>query len=571
MTQPEFTPSQQQAISAMMTFSTEQNAHCFVLKGYAGTGKTFLLQQLTEQLAQQGINVVLIAPTGRATNILSKRTGKAARTVHSLIYELDLSKSTISASEESHKENKYELIFDQKMNDTPVNTIYIVDESSMLSNKHAPQETLTFGSGKLLDDFMTYVRPKETGRKIIFVGDDAQLPPVQSSHSVALDPPYLREKFDLIVEEAILIDVFRQSKESSILTEATTLRNLLIDEDFNRFPVQANDSDLQRITLLDAISMYANHNRWQQSIFITETNNATYDYSLQVREILGFDDLSSGERLLVIKNTIVDGQRLYNGDFVRVDFVSDTPEIRTISFKDNNETVHVKLKYRDVSISIRNELGQAMRNIQCKIFENILWQKETVISDLERRAMIIDFQQRHPHIKQGTNEFKNILQHDPYFNALQVRFGYVITCHKAQGGEWDEVFIDMKYSQSIQSQRYFRWSYTAITRAKETIFFVHLPQHVTVQGDDPFKQVRLLLNDALAPLQAKIINEKQSGYENLYSIEAKGNTYRIKLWHNKKDIITTVQFIDGPNELREPLMVIFDKFRSRSIYDNTRL
>lgn len=134
---PKFTPSQQYAISAMLEFATQPDTHCFVLKGYAGTGKTFLLQQLTHQLRQQGIHIQLIAPTGRATKVLSERTRQSARTVHSLIYELDLSKSTINASEDDEQDHKYELIFDSRINESPVHTIYIVDESSMLSNTHA--------------------------------------------------------------------------------------------------------------------------------------------------------------------------------------------------------------------------------------------------------------------------------------------------------------------------------------------------------------------------------------------------------------------------------------------------
>lgn len=562
----QLTASQQHAIQQFQCF-LQGDAECFILKGYAGTGKTFLLKRFTEMLAQWQIDFQLVAPTGRATKILKERTQVDARTVHSLIYEMDMDQSTIKAVEEQDVEqNKYELVFNLKTNGSRINTVYIVDESSMVSDKHSEHETLKFGSGQLLTDFLSYVNIRTTRRKIVFVGDHAQLPPVNSNESVCFNKDYLEESFGLNVMVAELTDVFRQGADSSVLRAATALRKQLDEESYNYFPVQVDAQDLIEYSVDEAVHHYTRNYTWQKSIFITETNQRAFEHTKHIREQLGFRELSIGERLLVIKNTVINGERLFNGDFVRVDQVAAEPEIRKIPMRTKQGAEVVELKYRDVTISYRTEDGQVRKQVPCKIFENHLWSSSIDISYEERRAMIIDFQMRYPHTRQGTDGFKNLISNDLYFNALHVRFGYVITCHKAQGGEWNDVFVDLKYSQSITNRQFFRRSYTAITRARERIYFVNLPKQVKVE-DDRFAIIRDMIGPLLAHVNAQIIEEQESAYQNLYYIRHGIEQCKIIVHYNKKEKITKVRFVKGNSASEAVVTPIFQNLCGRSLYD----
>ncbi|SOC37084.1 ATP-dependent DNA helicase [Ureibacillus acetophenoni] len=560
------TQSQEHAFHLFQNFMSSES-HCFILKGYAGTGKTYLLQYFIDFLKFSDCHFTLLAPTGRAANVLRERTTYLANTIHGCIYDLDLKNTTIDNNEEKQQMD-YNLVFDLKENKSPLNMIYLVDESSMISDKVTEQEYLQFGSGKLLSDLIKYVNPIQSGRKIVFIGDDAQLPPVNTSHSLALDVNYLKEHFNLSTNEYQLTEVYRQSEESGILTAATDLREKIGEESFNYYPVKVNKKDLINLEMQEAIHQYVG--QWKKSIFITETNSSTFEYTNYIRELLKLKDLSPGERLLVTKNTHTpSGDKLFNGDFIQVSDVLSIPEIRTVNFREKDEQITVDLVYRDIEIIYKNlENGRAYKE-KLKIFENILWRKEVGLTKHERRAMIIDFEKRHKGVKRNSEEFKKLIINDSYFNAVQVRFGYVITCHKAQGGEWNTVYADMSYSQSIQCLSYFRWSYTVLTRAKNLINFVNLPIQAEPASENRFSVLSTILKESLKLYNAEILEEKESGYENIYYIRMNTNIYRIKIYRNKKDIITKVMFIDK-GEL-PPFFNLFENVVNRSLYETSNL
>lgn len=464
---------QQEAIERISSFIAG-SGHCFILKGGAGTGKTSLIASLIKKLSNSQHSLHLLAPTGRAARILDGKTRTQADTIHRAIYSL--TNVEVLEQAESANDPGLRMVFPLKRDD-PGATLFIVDEASMVGDRKQAQDILQFGSGRLLADLIDYARlgrpgrPKGSGAKIVFIGDPAQLPPVGETLSPALSSVYLQQHFGLHSEEFELTEVMRQTAGSAILDRSTTLREAIHTRRFNTFDCSPAGKEIVATSVMDSVEWITKARR---AVLVTYSNSQALDLNRAVREQLWGDDstdLRTGDLLLVNKNSLKMG--LYNGDLVKVQAVQSPPTQRQIGLRGSASPVF--LTFREVRLAYRNADGTTHQD-DYLLLENLLNSRERDLTPLEQRALLVDFRQRHPDLKPGTAGFKLAISNDPFFNALQVKYGYAITCHKAQGGEWDTVVVDFSDSRGKRNEDYFRWAYTAITRAKMQLLTINAPQ-----------------------------------------------------------------------------------------------
>ena len=472
------TPEQITALDHIREWMTT-TAPCFLLKGSAGTGKTTLVRYLIEKLAAAKWQFRLLAPTGRAARILGMKTGHAANTIHRTIYDLEHI-SLFEDKAQTSADVGMRLHFSLKRTD-PGHCLFIVDESSMVGDVAAPQDLLQFGSDRLLADLLEHARLKtagwnaRTGARILFVGDPAQLPPVNEQLSPALSEQYLREEHKLGCRSFELKQVMRQQSHSGVLTHATALRDAIQANMFNAMNLSPNGRDVRNVPITEAIDVVERMIRdGKPAALVAHANSAVFDLNRVVRGRLWGDenaDLRKDDLLLVNMNSRL--HPLSNGDIVKVNAVSPRAEVRPVPLR--GEPKPVVLKFRHVELQAGSGAGEAI-TFPAIILENLLHSKDREITPGEQRALLVDFIYRNPGLKRGSIEFKNALQEDRYFNALRVKYGYALTCHKAQGGEWDTVVVDFSGNASgRQNENFFRWTYTAITRAQTTLLTVGAP------------------------------------------------------------------------------------------------
>jgi GTPase SAR1 family protein len=475
---------QNEAINSIVKFLTS-NADCFILTGSAGTGKTTLVKRLINKLNEQKNIAYLMAPTGRSARILNAKTGVLAKTIHSYIYVLD----KIQVNEEAtnpdqpgfadSNDSAHRFYFPLKVEE-PQSALFIIDESSMIGNLENKGDLIQFGSGKLLSDLMQYARIGRYGHisgervKILFIGDPAQLPPVGEINSPALSKDYLTDEFNAVVKGFNLSKVMRQAEGGEILSQATNLRDSIIKKKFNRFSLSGDGTEIQNVSTQDAISSAVKSIKDKTSVaLITYTNRQALTLNQSIREHLyGKRDLPMqvGDLLLVNKNSPL--YDLNNGDLIKVISLDQYPEVKRITMKGVDHPV--QLSFRGVEIAYRGFDGRVMRG-RCLILENLLTSKERELSAPQNRALLIDFRSRYKELKTNTEEFKAAIGSDKYFHALQVKFGYALTCHKAQGGEWESAIVDFSDARGSTNENYFRWSYTSITRASKKLLTISAP------------------------------------------------------------------------------------------------
>ena len=556
------TESQSDAVDELEVFLGSEES-CFLLTGYAGTGKTYILSQLSDYLNDSGKTYYFLTPTGRAARVIRKRTQKAAYTIHSRIYEV---KNNNVTSEDTDYDD-LKVIFNLRNNLDPTDTIYIIDESSMISDKYSDNERLQFGSGKLLSDLIAYANVTNMQRKIIFVGDEAQLTPVNSNFSPALSSKYLQEQYQLSCCGKQLTDVYRQDGKSGILSQATKVRNQMRNNSFSEVPLSGNGSDILHLDVEEALSHYSQ--KWLQSIFIASSNALVHQYNKTIRENLGISSLWQGERLLVTKNCMLNGIPLFNGDFIYIESVGQLKE-RTLMLKEKTETLPITLSFRELDVKM--ELNGEYFISKCYILENLLYATERELSLREHRALLVDFRMRHPQLKSGSEAFKQALLNDSFFNALHVKFGYAMTCHKSQGGEWDEVFVDLAHYSSVHCEEYFRWCYTAMTRAKEKLYVCNIPNSRLVNKEEDSEGAfagvtRVLENRGLAfgyRLKQPVFND----YQVQYPFEFQHARLRVIFSYNAHLVITHCNITDYPSEeVRNNLEKICKDIQGKSARD----
>lgn len=482
----ELTPGQSEVVIHLGNFLDSDGHDVFLLKGHAGTGKTFLIDALIKLLRAQQRTYALSAPTGRAARVIQEKTQADASTIHGMIYDFDkIEEYKIEGVEGSET---YKLIVSLSVNDAPADTVFITDEASLISDQHSEAEFFQFGSGYVLRDLMHFVNfdNNKHRKKLILIGDDAQLPPIGMSSSPALSTDYLRENFGVRVFDYELSDVVRQKADSGILRNVQPLRESLKSGVFNKLKFDTEPADVDRIGMDQVVSTFleaSGNSVNNTSVVITRSNAEAGMFNRSIRErlFLGQPAAAPGDKLMVVKNTKVSGIRIANGDFAFIRSISDDRKVRSITLRRKNEEtgrveeITVELSFREAELGLRLIDGSAVF-AATNILENLLYEDRPQLSSDENKALYVDFCQRHANLRKDPQAFRQALMDDPFFNALRVKFGYAITCHKAQGSEWDTAIVSCTSLGNPLAADNFRWLYTACTRAKSHLFLLDPPR-----------------------------------------------------------------------------------------------
>lgn len=449
------TPEQQSAVKLMVDFFSSQD-NIFILKGHAGTGKTTLVKGLIKYLESIGIQSRLMASTGRAAKILAMKTGLRAETMHRYIYAMSL-------HEMDEKSEKVNIDFRLRQNQDTLQTIYFVDESSMISDQKSLNVSLNFGSGKLLTDMLLFADT----RKIVFIGDPAQLSPINYLHSPALNPDYFVNIFSKRVGNVNLKSIHRFSSQTGIGRNVKDLQEHIGELSFpylsirvsgnNDLHVCASEEDLARNYAASVRSLGIDN-----CIMLTFSNKMANTLNQQVRHKLfgrNTSRVNKGELLVVIQNNYK--HSLYNGDHLEILEVSDSTEMVA------------GILFRNVKARVLSE-GTYVA-FEGKVIDSLLNGEAQNLDSKQEFELMRDFfiRAQRQGIKKSSPDFVNYMLSDPYLNALRVRYGYAITCHKAQGGEWQHVFVALEPVLFVQDKQFtYRWVYTAISRAINEVFFL---------------------------------------------------------------------------------------------------
>lgn len=449
----DLTEDQYSLVVKLSNFITGDNPDLlFLLKGYAGTGKTTVISSLIRVLGSIKQNVVLLAPTGRAAKVLTRYSGKTALTIHKLIYR---------QKQTADDQSKFDINFNKYEN-----TIFIVDESSMISNQNSGGD---FGSGYLLDDLIQFVDSRK-GCRLIFIGDTAQLPPVGSNLSVALDGDYLHGYGKEVVEHE-LTDVVRQTKESGILNNATLLRNLCKDQFYSdgyfKFDIKGFP-DVERVSgeyLIDKLSESYDKEGVNETLVVTRSNKRANLFNKGVRGSVLYKDttIDRGDLLMVVKNNYFWGAEntkfdfIANGEIAEVVYVGRAEELYGFKF------LNITLLFVDYD----------NLEIDCKVIIETLDIETPSLSRERSQELFYSVAEDYADIRNKKERWKKVKE-NPYFNALQVKFAYAVTCHKSQGGQWKNLFLDQGYvTEEMIDVDYIRWLYTGVTRASKKLYLVN--------------------------------------------------------------------------------------------------
>lgn len=548
----QLTPDQEACLAALELFLTDRTKRIFLLKGDAGTGKTFLAKGLIDYLSAQGRAYQLGAPTGRAAKIIGEKSGRPARTLHSLIYDYGALKE-YGGQDDPQGLETFKVYAEIAGNREQANAVYIVDEASLISDVYAESDFFRCGSGYLLHDLMTYVGFDRTDndRKIIFLGDPAQLQPVQMSTSPALDADYLREYFGQSPVQHHLRDIVRQKAGSGVLQNVRPLREGLETKTFRGLQF-AFDDDVAHVQADDVLPRYAAIVAGMTAdlpIIVTRSNAEAAELNQSVRSRLfpGRDRVAEGDRLLVVGNTRVGGHFLANGEFVKVITAEPMVERRTVTIRqrkgesDKVESSEIHLIFRDIEVALSLADGtEAVLGF--KVLDTLLHDGQAGLSAEEQRALYVDFLKRHPDLRRSDPEsVSRVIRQDPYFNAVRAKFGYAVTCHKAQGGEWEHVFVICPGRQDPRNADYFRWLYTAMTRSRSKLYLVNPPEvRIAVAGPaasslGAFREGLLnRVRDMLADTGIAIDDVAHNQYQEALYLSRDADSCRVNVSYNGK-------------------------------------
>lgn len=433
---------------------SEESDSLLLLKGYAGTGKTSLVGALVKTMAELKQKSILLAPTGRAAKVFSGYAGQKAFTIHKKIYRqkaFSNEPTGFHPADNLHKD-----------------TLFIVDEASMIANEGL--DSFVFGTGRLLDDLVQYVYSGENCR-LILMGDVAQLPPVMQTESPALNPEILRG-YNLKVQEITLTQVVRQSENSGILFNATRLRDALRNGTVEIFPKLRlkGFTDFRKVNgdeLIEEISSAYSRDGIEETMIISRFNKRAtlYNNGIRNRILYREEELSSGDRLMIAKNNYfwTAGNKemdfIANGEIIQVLRVRRTYELYGFRFAD----VSVRFQDYDLETDVKILLDTLQtaapalpKDLNDKLFYTILEDYDDVPTKAGKMKK---------------------MKTDPHYNVLQVKYAYAVTCHKAQGGQWMNVFLDIGYiTEEMLGEDFYRWLYTAFTRATHRLYLVNLPE-----------------------------------------------------------------------------------------------
>jgi exodeoxyribonuclease-5 len=449
------TPSQKKLLTGLAEFLTsEEQDSVMLIKGFAGTGKTSVMKAFTGILKEFSVPFKLMAPTGRAAKVLSSFTGSPAFTIHRVIYRQKVSGSI---------GGKFELNFNKLKNG-----IFIIDEASMIANYS--YENTVFGSGDLLSDLIQYIFENDKSSKLIIIGDTAQLPPVGLENSPALDKNEL-ETYGLNISEYFLSDIVRQASDSGILHNATILRKQLDDTGYDdTIPklMLRGFNDIKRITggeLIEELSLCYDKEGIDETIVICRSNKRANLYNKGIRNSVLFreEEITRGDLLMIVKNNY-----FWMKDNKEIEFIAngDIAEIIRIT---GYEELYGK---RFASVSLRL-IDYGETETDAKIILDTLDSDSAGMSKKEQEEFYNTVMEDYADLPTAKKRYE-ALRENPYFNALQVKFAYALTTHKAQGGQWKTVFIDKGFIPEEQMNRsYLRWLYTGFTRATEKLYLVN--------------------------------------------------------------------------------------------------
>ncbi len=446
----ETTSGQQTLLGKLSGFILGKDSdHIFIIKGYAGTGKTTIVRSLVQSLPALNGKTVLLAPTGRAAKVLSGYTGKQAYTVHKKIYHR---KPVVDGG--------FAFTLQQNLH---TNTVFIVDEASMISGSGG------WSAGSLLDDLVSYVF-NGINCKLILIGDTAQLPPVGLDISPALDQEFMKATYYFQTGSFELTEVVRQTKDSGILTNATAIRNQ-IKKNKNNKPhfdtvgfkdiIRLDGSELEE-ALNNAYDNYGA----EDAMVICRSNKRANIFNQQIRARIRWqeNELSSGDYLMVVKNNyfwLQEGARagfIANGDIIKLTRVGTIQEMHGFRFAD--------VRMRMIDYPDEPEL-------ETRLLLDTIMSEAPALTQEDNKRLYESVQQDYSDIADRRMRLKKVKE-DPFFNALQVKFAYAITCHKAQGGQWPCVFVEQGYlTDEMINTEYLRWLYTAVSRATEKLYLVN--------------------------------------------------------------------------------------------------
>lgn len=447
-------PTDDQAAALRMLASYvagENDDSIFLMSGYAGTGKTSVISTLVRTLDLLRLKSVLLAPTGRAAKVLSTYTGRQAFTIHKKIYRQKSLKDGVGSFSLNRNIGR--------------NIFFIIDEASMISNEQA--ELSVFGSGRLLDDLVEFIY-SGTDCRLILVGDTAQLPPVGSVLSPALDPEALMA-FGFGLEYCELRQVVRQSEISGVLMNATSVRKQVSENNISKPQIDCiNYRDIQRISgedLIEELSTSYGTCGLEGTIIIVNSNKQANRYNQGIRNRIFFreEEISAGDILMVVKNnySILDEEEEGTG-FIANGDIAEVRRIRTCEERYGLRFADMTLYFPDYNLEI-----------ETKVMLDVLHLDSPALPAEKSREFFHSVLQDYVHLKTRKKQY-DAVREDPYFNALQVKFSYAVTCHKAQGGQWERVFIDQgMFNRAEVTTEYLRWFYTALTRSTDKVYLVN--------------------------------------------------------------------------------------------------
>lgn len=451
------TKNQQKVIGELtdFTFSTTPKS-AFVLKGYAGTGKTSIIGALVKTLPDFNFSSVLLAPTGRAAKVLSNYSGKPAFTIHKMIYQLKSGGDGYTRF--VLRENKFE------------NTLFLVDEASMIGDGSGLTNAGWGETKSLLDDLLSYVFAGKNC-KLILIGDTAQLPPVGSDLSPALDEDFMYKSYFLNLSFFELNEVVRQKKTSGILKLATSLRNKIQEENYQLPLLQVKESgvDVKIITGLELEdelnSAYGKYGE-ENAMVICRSNKRANLFNLQIRSRIKWleDEIASGDFMMVVKNNY-----FWLDDSSKAGFIANGDIVEILKIRGEEE--QYGFRFATVTVRMLDYLDE--NDLEVKILlESILSDSPSLPS--ARFRELYDAISEEYSYEPNRKKRNELIRKNPYYQALQVKFANAVTCHKSQGGQWDVVFVEQGYlTEEMINMEYLRWLYTAVTRAKKILYLVN--------------------------------------------------------------------------------------------------
>ncbi len=449
------TDEQQQLISQLSSFIVATDRRkTFILKGYAGTGKTSIVSSLVKTLQQFQQQFVLLAPTGRAAKVFASYANAQASSIHKKIYrQKSITDFTFSLNQNLHK-----------------NTLFIVDEASMIYTSAADK---TFGSGNLLEDLITFVFA-DPSNALILLGDDAQLTPITQRQTPALNADEMFQ-FGLSIQNFQLQQVTRQSQTSGILFNATYLRNCIAEQNTLQKPIfQLNQPDIQRISgneLIEKLTNCYDKDGVEETVIITRSNKLAniYNRGIRAQVLQNESEIANNDLIIVTKNNYFWGERqqtptlIANGDIGYIKRIRKHQQLYGFHFAEATLTfdgIEGEIDAKILLDALYCDTAEATNELNIRLREAILED----YADITRKT-----------------ERYHALRKNEYYNALQIKFAYAITCHKAQGGQWTNVFVEQGYiSDEAVDTDYYRWLYTAFTRSKEKLYLINFPdKHFT--------------------------------------------------------------------------------------------